>query len=212
MELMLYIGLSRSHSLPLSEHSFSIAHRLAMYGKAFAETDVVVLFINRRGWRLTLSSLLDMQRCNCRHGLCSCVALLHLGKMRALGWSPDYVAAAITMHRARVNPEEAFPFGDQDVFRIVHELYPGSVYKVPSSWDLMPFCGGYDVAAHEQQAGAFPGIVHFTCTNKAQIYSSLESFGRWGWLVQYYQAMQWEWLNEGRLEQRMHATAPMEIK
>ncbi len=75
----------------------------------------------------------------------------------------------------------------------------------------MPFCPGYDAETHEQQPGAFAGIVHFTCTPKQQIYASLESFGRWAWLVQFYQALPWEWLREGRSELRMHEKALMRI-
>jgi hypothetical protein len=58
-------------------------------------------------------------------GLCSCVALMDLVKMRAAGWAGSFMAAALAAHVRDVNPAEAFPYGDQDVLRIVQRHYPG---------------------------------------------------------------------------------------
>ena len=75
----------------------------------------------------------------------------------------------------------------------------------------MPYCPAYDAAAHESAPEAFIGILHFTCTIKQHLYTSLETFGRWSWLVQFYADMRWEWLNEGRTEQRMFERQPVHV-
>ncbi|CAL8471649.1 g11191 [Coccomyxa elongata] len=145
-------------------------------------------------------------------GLCSCVALMDLRKMRAAGWGRSFVAAAVAAHLRDVNPAEDFPYGDQDVLRIVQRHRPETAYRLPSSWNVMPFCPEYDQAGYEQAPGAFIGILHFTCTIKQHMYVNLLGFGRWAWLVQYYAEMKWEWLNEGRTEQRMFERPPIRVR
>lgn len=45
--------------------------------------------------------------------------------MRAAGWGRSFVAAAVAAHLRDVNPAENFPYGDQDVLRIVQRHRPG---------------------------------------------------------------------------------------
>lgn len=87
--------------------------------------------------------------------------------------------------------------------------HAGILYRLPSSWNLLPFCPGYDTAGQEGTPGSFIGVLHFTCILRQHKYQSLDSFGRWGWLVQFYAHMRWEWLNEGRTEQRMLEQPPV---
>ncbi len=86
-----------------------------------------------------------------------------------------------------------------------------SAYRLPSGWNVMPFCPAYDAAMHETAVDAFVGIIHFTCTVKQHIYSSMASFGRWAWLVQFYADMRWEWLNEGRSDLNIFERQPIHV-
>lgn len=68
---------------------------------------------------------------------CSCVALMDLQKMRAAGWGGGFVAAAVSAHLAHVNPSEAFPYGDQDIVRIVQRHYPGRCFLAAADCVLL---------------------------------------------------------------------------
>lgn len=59
--------------------------------------------------------------------------------MRAAGWGGSFMAAALEAH-LKVNPSEVFPYGDQDVLRIVQRHYPGDPPSLHPRTLIYPLC------------------------------------------------------------------------